>query len=273
MSKTLRLVSLGWMALFVASPFLLGQAYDPRSPGTPPQGVQSLRREPEGASPTALDVPLRLISEARQSYGRVNDYVCLFVKKEQIHNQLQPDNLIAMKVRTQPFSVYLHWLGPSSMKGQEACYVTGKNGGQMRVHPTGVKGALGWLSMNPKDSRVMENSRHPITDAGIGNVIERYSERWEMERHVNKTEVHINDYEYNKRKCTRVETIHPSRDAMSYYSYRNVIYFDKETKLPIRCETYDWPHVGGPPGGDLIESYSYVDVKFNVNLGDEFFSH
>src|SRR5262245_26264019 len=70
-----------------------------------------------GAGP--LDLPLRLIADARQSYQGVRDYTCLFIKRERLRGQVQPENVIDMKVRTQPFSVYLRWLKPTATAGQE----------------------------------------------------------------------------------------------------------------------------------------------------------
>jgi hypothetical protein len=225
---------------------------------------------PPAASP--LDRPLQLIAEARQAYKGVQDYTCLFVKRERLRGQLEPEQLIEMKVRAQPFSVYLRWLGPKDKVGQEACYVAGTHDGMMRVHSTGLRGAVGFVSLDVHDPRVMEHNRHPITDAGIGHLIERYEQRWQQEREWNKTQVQIADYEYNKRKCTRIETVHPEHTDQ-FDAYRRVLYLDKETHLPIRVESYDWPRAGGAPGGELVESYSYVNPRFNVRLPPETFNH
>jgi len=220
-----------------------------------------------------MTVPLRLISEARQIYAGIHDYTCLFVKKERIQGRLQPENLVAMKIRTHPFSVYLRWLKPVEMAGQEACYVTGRNEGMMRVHSAGLLGVVGFVSIDPKDPRALEHSRHSITEAGIGNLLERFGSRWEMEKQWNATNVTTGEYTYNKRRCVRVETVHPANPGQRYLFYRSVLYFDKEVHLPIRIENYDWPHQGGDPRGDLAESYSYADLKLNVKLPDVVFTH
>jgi hypothetical protein len=226
-----------------------------------------------GAPEGPLDLPLRLIAEARQAYAGVRDYSCLFVKREQLHGQLQPENLIVMKVRTQPFSVYLRWLKPNTVAGQEVCYVAGKNDGMMRVHSRGLLGAVGFVSLDPQDPRAQENSRHTITEAGIGNLIDRFSQRWEMERGLNRTLVRTAEYDYNKRRCVRVETTHPDTAGNRFLFYRSVVYFDKETHLPIRVENYDWPRLGGDPNGALVESYSYADLRLNVGVSDATFNH
>jgi len=178
-----------------------------------------------------------------------------------------------MKIRTQPFSVYLRWLKPTELAGQEACYVAGRNDGMMRVHSTGLLGVVGFVSIDPKDPRALEHSRHSITEAGVGNLLDRFGSRWEMERQWNGTKVTVGEYMYNKRRCARVETVHPANPGQRYIFYRSVLYFDKEHHLPIRVENYDWPHAGGDPRGDLAESYSYADLKLNVNLPDVLFNH
>jgi hypothetical protein len=236
------------------------------SGGQPPANLQNAEESP-------LDIPLRIIGQARASYERVDDYACLFVKRERLHNQLQPENLIAMRVRTRPFSVNLQWLKPADMSGQEACYVTGRNSGQMRVRSAGLLGSVGFVSLDTKDPRVLENSRHSINEAGIGNIISRYGEGWIFERSVNKTRVSVAEYDYNKRHCVRVETVHPDNSDRVFQFYRSVLYFDRENYLPIRVENYDWPRKPGDTAGELVESYSYADLKLNLQLKDDVFNH
>jgi hypothetical protein len=263
----------GYFLLALAVTAALATGANPPA-GSPP--VSTASTSPAGnssAQPAAqpMDYPLRLIAEARQSIQGIRDYTCLFVKQERLRGQLQPENLIDMKVRNQPFSVYLRWLKPQNLVGQEACYVTGANNGMLRVHATGIAGSVGFMSVEPTDARVMQNNRHPITDAGIGRLIEKYGQRWEMERQLNKTQVRIGEFDYNQRRCVRVETIHPDNSSGRFYTYRSLVYFDKGTHLPIRVESYDWPKQGGPAGGELIESYSYANLRLNPGLGDEVF--
>lgn len=224
------------------------------------------------AAANAMDEPLRLIATARQAYQGTRDYSCLFIKRERLRGQLQTENLIAFKARTQPFSVHLRWLGPKQFVGQEACYVAGRNNGMMRARSNGLLGAVGFVSLDPRDPRAMENSRHTITEAGLGNLIERFGEGWELDRRANRTQVRVAEYEYNKRRCTRVEAIHLDNNGQSQF-YRSIVYFDSTTKLPIRVENYDWAKPGTAAGGDLLEEYSYVDLRLNVGLSDRDFNY
>jgi hypothetical protein len=247
------------VCLFLPS-LALGQAVQP----TAPTGQ---------AQASAMDAPLQLIAEARQTYQKVTNYTCQFRKRERLHGQLQAENVIAMSVRAKPFSVYMSWQAPAAQLGQEACYVTGANNGMVRVHSTGLLGAVGFVSLDPRDPRCLENSRHAITESGIGNLIERLGKRWELEKRWNRTQVQTAEYDYAKRRCIRVDTTHPDNRDKVFLFYRTVVYFDKETRLPIRVENYDWPRASGDPKGNLMESYSYVDLRFNVALADATFNH
>jgi hypothetical protein len=227
---------------------------------------------PEGGkNPSPLDEPLRLIAQARQSWEHVKDYSCLLIKRERVGGNLGPDHVIQMRFRKEPFSVHLRWLEPKSQSGQEAVYVAGRHDNKLRVKGSGALGLFGFITIDPDDERVKASSRHSIREAGIGNLIERYGQRWEQERRGGLTEVKIADYEYNKRRCSRVETIHPTNPDGRFLYYRSVVYFDREHKLPIRMECYDWPTEPGDTRGPVAEICSFAHLKLNVGLEDEVF--
>ena len=227
---------------------------------------------PSGDTVAPLDEPLRLIAEARQVMREIGDYSCVLIKRERIGGQMMPENVIALKVRARPFSVYMRWQDPQEQDGQEACFVAGKNGNKMRVHPNGGLALLGWVTLDQRDPRALKTTRHAIAEAGLSNLIERYAAAWGAERSLGQTQVQLAEYEYNKRCCTRVEVAHPARTLGQYEYFRTVIYFDRETKLPIRVECYDYPRRADDPG-ELIEVYSYINLRCNVGLGDETFNH
>jgi hypothetical protein len=253
-----------------------GSADPPAAPAavqTP--AVPTAAQGTPGAAPAAnpMDQPLRLIYEAYQAYQGVKDYTCVLIKQERVKGQLQPENVIQMKFRNQPFSVYMRWVAPKNSAGQEVCFVKGRNNDMMRVHSTGlIAGAIGWINIAVNDPRTLEHSRHTILEAGIGNMINQIYQDWYRARQENKTQVRIAEYQYDRRPCTRVESFRTERDARSY-CYRAVIYFDKQTHLPVRMECYDWPRPGGPPEGELLESFSYVNMQLNPGLPDAAFNY
>jgi len=218
-----------------------------------------------------MDEPLRLLAAAHKSWEDVRDYTCLLIKRERVEGQELQDNVMHMKFRKSPFSVALIWQQPSNLVGQEACYISGRNDNKLRVRGAGALGLFGFVSLDPNDPRVKSTSKYSITDAGIGNMINRFQKSWEYERRLGLSRVQISEYEYNKRRCWRVETIHPIQPSNKFLFYRSVIYFDKEHKLPIRVECYDWPTKPGDTRGTVAEIYSFAHLKLNVGLDDNTF--
>lgn len=239
-------------------------------------GTLSEKARGQAASPAGsigMEQAVALLDEARRHFQAVRDYECTLIKQERVHGELLPESVLVMQVRNRPFSVYLRCLAPCSGRGQEVCYVAGRNQGMMRVHPVGLLGIVGFVSVDPRDPRAFKENRHPITEAGMGNLLEATARYWEMERRSNKTQVRITEDQFNGRLCIRIVTVHPDRNSGSFYAYRCVLCLDKLTHLPIHAEAYDWPHPGGTPAGDLLERYSYLDIRCNVGLEDAAFNH
>jgi hypothetical protein len=236
-------------------------------------------QNPPGAdapgSPTAAapaDPTAQLLADARASFARVRDYMGTLVKQERVGGQLQPEQFVSLRVRQQPFSVYLKWQGPKHFEGQEAAFVAGKNNNKLRAKGAGLAGAVGYLSMDPTDPRALRQSRHAITETGLGHLIETVARGYEVEHRLPPSQVQTRfaDYAFQQRPCTRMEVTHLVNNGQ-FYCHRCVVYFDKQMKLPVRFEAYDWPAAGAPQGGELLECYSYIDLKFNVGLTDAAF--
>lgn len=223
---------------------------------------------PEPADP--FQEPLLLAARAQAAYARMRDYTCVFIKRERLAGVLSPNHVVHLRARTVPFSIHLQWQEPRELAGQEVCYVAGRNHDRLRVRPSGLLGSVGFLSLAQDDPRVRRHSRHRISQAGIGHVIDRCCHGWPAEQQWRQTEVRVASYEYAGKQCRRVEMIHPTPAGGRFEHYCNVLYFDQETALPIRVENYDWPRRPGE-AGELAELFCYVHLRVNVGLGDDSF--
>lgn len=216
-----------------------------------------------------VDGALQLIYKARDEFAGVKDYQCTFLRDEFIDGELKKNHLI-LKVRHQPFSVYMEWIAPTNRKGRKTSYVVGQNEGKMRVRD-GIT-----LSLDPQQSVKMKESRHTIVEAGLQNLIKRFVESWEMEKKMGVTDVTVQDLELKVMlpsrdvvlNCKLVTTTHDPKDRAKFVFYRTLVYFDKNTGLPVRLEGYDWPKDANDRTGQLVERYTYLDVKVNVGLKD-----
>jgi hypothetical protein len=221
--------------------------------------------------PDASAQAYAMIKEAQRNYQTVvKDYTCLFVARENLKGRMNEDQFMQLKFRQQPFSVSMKWLGPARMAGQEVAFVHGKHNNKLRVQSKGILGVAGFVDVAVDDPRVREQSRHTIYETGISNLIESTLKSWELDKQTGKAVTRIGEAEFDKRACYRIETIRAER-LPQLYSYRSVIYLEKNSKYPIRNENYFWPAAGGNPDGELMETFSYTNLQFNVGLTDREF--
>jgi hypothetical protein len=214
--------------------------------------------------------PLELVAKAKAAFAKVKDYSCRLIKRERLEGELSPNHVIDLKVRNDPFSVSMVWQEPKDLEGQEVVYVAGKNDGKMRVKPGGLLGSVGFISLPINDPRTRKTSKHKVTEAGIGSLIEKCEKGWELERKLKVTAVKIGTYAYAKRRCTRVELTHSGKAGGQLKHSKNVVYFDQQTHLPIRVENYGWPEDDKEPP-PLVESFSYVNLRTNPGVVAEAF--
>jgi len=87
----------------------------------------------------------------------------------------------------------------------------------------------------------MRGNRYPITEIGIENLIVKLIERGERERKHPECVVEFRkNAKIDKRKCTVIEVIHPTRRAHFEFNLAQ-IFIDDELQVPIRYAAYDWP--------------------------------
>lgn len=202
---------------------------------------------------------------------KLQDYSATVAKRERIGGKLLDYQYMFVKLRQKPFSVYMYFLGPPDMKGQEVIYVDGQNDGKMLAHGVGFKAHFGTVKLKPDGMVAMENQRYPLTELGILNMTRRLVEVGEDNKRYGECEVKFYEgAKINGRVCTMIEVVHPvPRRNFLFHLAR--IFVDKELNLPIRYESYDWPkEAGGPP--ELIEEYTYLNLKLNNGFTDADFS-
>lgn len=220
---------------------------------------------PEGPSARAV----RAILACREKFAGVKDYTCTFYKRERIDGVLSPMHVMSMKARRDPFSIYFRFHQPN--KGREAIYVDGRNDGRVLAHDVGFTRILaGTMKLEPTGARAMENCRHPITKAGIANLIETVAERWQAELKDDESVVLFDPkMRLGTAPCLMIEAIHPERKP-GFYFHKVRLFIHEGLGIPVRYEAYDWP---AKPGEAplLLEEYAYDGVKFDVDLSDRDF--
>ena len=202
---------------------------------------------------------------------QLEDYSCTFYKRERIDGELGEYQAMFMKVRHNPFSVYMFFLSPTKMRGQEVIYVDGRNEGNLLAHSTGLKkSVVGTVSLKPTGMLAMSGNRYPVTEVGILNLTQRLIQIGEKDTQYGECEVQFFEgAKINGRDCTCIQVVHPvPRRNFLFHLAR--IFVDLELNVPIRYEAYDWPsQPGGPPV--LTEEYTYLNLKLNNGFTDRDF--
>lgn len=211
---------------------------------------------------------LRWAYSGLDNVEKIQDYSATLAKRERIGGKLLDYEYIFVKLRQKPFSVYMYFLAPAELKGQEVIYVEGQNDGNMFAHTVGIKDTMfGTVSLKPDGPIAMRNQRYPLTELGILNLTRRLVEV--AEKDIKYGECDVKFYEgakINGRVCTCIEVVHPvPRRNFLFHLAR--IFVDKELNLPIRYESHDWPRAEGEAPG-LMEEYTYLNLKLNNGFTD-----
>jgi hypothetical protein len=241
-------------------PEVFGTSSSQSSSGAPPAASSS--------SDHPLTPVLRWAQQGLPAIENLKDYSATLVRRERIRGELTGYEYLFIKIRHKPFSVYVYFQTPASAKGQEAIYVAGHNQGNLLAHQARISATF---SLHPDGMVAMAGRRYPVTEIGLVNLVQRLVEVGRQDLKFGECEVnYYKNAKVGKRSCTVIQVKHPTRrDVFRFHLAR--IFVDDELKVPVRYESYDWPR---EPGGEpqLIEEYTYLDLKVNNGFTDEDFS-
>lgn len=211
---------------------------------------------------------------AVERYADIDSYLVRFRRREQVGGKDMPEELMLMKFRKEPWSVYLKWLG-SEGKGREVVYVKGRHddqihtrlaGGDVPFMPAGKRMALA-----PDSPLVRARSRHPISDAGIGNLIARFGAALE---HVERGDNRLGTLQYlglvqhpefsNPLEAV-LQVLPPQAETALPRGGRRYWYFDTKLRFPVLVTTQD-------ATGQEVEFYCFDRFLFPSSLSDEEFN-
>jgi hypothetical protein len=159
-------------------------------PGTPATGAATTSPPdvPTDAAPrtTPTTQPAAVVPQAQlhqlarlaaERYAALDCYQARFLRQEQVNGKDNPREVMLIKFRKQPWSVYFKWIG-AEHQGREVVYVPGQHEGKIHTlladgDMLGMRGG-GRFAVVPESSLVRNKTRHPITEAGIGSLVEHF---------------------------------------------------------------------------------------------------
>jgi hypothetical protein len=236
--------------------------------------VQPAKFEPD-PKPQAGDHPLRgLHQRAVQRHATMDSYIYRMKRRESVNGSKQPEEIMAVKLRREPFSVHMKWLGPQG-KGREVVYVQGKFNNEMQIltaagdipfFPGGSRMAFGLDS-----ALVKGKSRYPITSTGFGSLIDRYGamvtgiEKGAAREGTAKYLGKVKRPEFDAPVEAVQQTLPPNADGGLPKGGQRWWHFDAASGLPVLILAHD-------AAANEIEYYCYDLIQFPVRLDDDDFN-
>ncbi len=235
--------------------------------------------EPETKSPEgtvlngrwALKASQEQLLRGQEILEKTPDYSVQFRRQERIGGSLLDPQAMNLKVRHEPFSLYMKWT--EGDKGRQLIFVKGQNEDKVLVQPGGVTGRLtGAIAMLPDDPRVLAESRYPATCAGLLELTKIILSHHEADlKRATGVVSEIRDGEsFDGRPCYLTTLVYETPEVNADYR-KSLILIDKEHSVPICIRNYTWVEGKAPATDDeesLIESYHFTGLEINTQLTD-----
>lgn len=199
-----------------------------------------------------------VLDRMEANYATVQSYTARFIREERVGDVLRPREEALLKFQ-RPGRLYLRWIsGPP--RGREILFVEGRDDDRILVHEPEGLARVFTIVMAPGSPRVLRESRHPITDVGLGRLIELIAGN--ARRALNRGELTVVDRgtsNESERRERRLELVLPRDPGKGYYCYRALVTVDDASGLPVETTIFDWDD-------RLVASYAYRDLRLNVVL-------
>ena len=210
---------------------------------------------------------LRMAKQSMQTIDtRIHDYNAILIKQERVDGTLMPKEVAYVKVRHQPFSVYMYFLGEN--KGRECLYnsTTSDDPGKLIARDCGFKKRLGKFTLDPEAPLAMRGQKYPIMKLGLRELTNELITVASKDIQFQECEVRHGQGTMEGRAITWLEVVHPTKRS-NFRFYKAQVFIDNELQVPVRYNAYTWPkEPGGEP--ELEESYTYHKLKINNGYTD-----
>ncbi|MFM7150032.1 MAG: DUF1571 domain-containing protein, partial [Gemmataceae bacterium] len=223
--------------------------------------------------PVAGATPRQLLEAAKERYKKMDSYIARLIRREMVKGEMNPEEIILLKFRKNPWSVYLKWLGKEG-QGREAIFVQGKY--ENKIHTLLAAGDIPFMpggkriSLSPDSIMVKSATRHPITEAGIGASLEKLekliaaSERgdYRLGKLISLGPTGRN--EFDQPALALEHNLPPGIDPSLPKGGKRVYFFDPANGLPMLV-------IGRDERGQEVEYYRYDRLQPAVRLDDSDF--
>jgi hypothetical protein len=246
---------------------------DPSLPPPIPSVVKPAPAKPVTSEADALPQLRTLHKKAATQFAEIDSYIARLRRREQINGKDKPEELMLFKFRKTPWSVYFKWLGIEG-HNRECVYVKGRYGnmintllaeGDVPLMPAGKR-----ISLAPDSALVRARSRHSITDAGIGEMIDKFGqvldalEQGDKRYGTMKYLGQLRRPEFEKPHLAVEQVIPPGAESALPQGGSRLWLFDPDNNLPVLLVTMDHTN-------HEVEYYCYDRLQYPVKLDEDDF--
>jgi len=212
---------------------------------------------PERAVGGADGSAVAILEAMEPAYARVTAYTARFIRQEVVGGRLRPREEALLKFQ-RPHRFYLRWAtGPAA--GREMLYPADAEG-RVLVHEPGMLTRLFSAVLAPDSAHVLRESRHPVTDIGIGRLVTLILDNARRGLHEGRLDiVEQGVLTEGGRTERRLELLFSRATEERYYAPRVLVGVDVDTQLPVTATIFDTQ-------GRMVEDYAYRDIRLNPPL-------
>jgi len=231
----------------------------------PPQVLAQVAELPDEH---VLQPALKAAGDSLKSLQNVTDYVAIFHKRELVGRKMVEARM-SLKLREEPFSVYLKFLEPHG--GRQVLYVRGRNQDKLLVKDVGFASLAGTLSLDPTGSMAMEENRYPVTSIGLRFLVTSLMQTWIHDAAIDGMAVLLTpNVAVGNLKCHLVEVTHRGGHGKAKFQATR-LYIDEANGHPVRVQAYAFS-TRNENLGPLVEDYFYSNLRVNAGLSEMDFS-
>lgn len=218
--------------------------------------------------PAAMRFCMLLLEHAETELANYDDMTATFHRQERIDGVLMEPNVMQLKVRNEPYSIFSRWTTPH--EGREIIWRPDANDGMIVVYPGGPRAwLLPEVKVDPYGDQAMSENRRPVSELGIWKFAHRLLEGRRLDLDEPGIDVWMTQNQrIADRDCYCFTILAPQQTETARY-YKTVVFIDRETELPLGCQLFGWPESetadAVPP---LEESYVFEDLRVGVGLTD-----
>ena len=264
---------IGYVAMDVetvgANPTLIANHVESNRPA-PPSMPEESSMHLQGN--VAMLLQVAMLQDAVNRLEQISNYTATFEKQEMLDDELSGEQVIALKIRHEPFSVYFKY-EQGDDPGREILYPISSEDRRMLVQLPKFGGRLPALKLEPHSTLAMSEARYPITMAGIKELAEM---ALEIRRGDLKKGDHIRAEMRDDRsfagRPVYAFTIEYADKSVSETYRKCELYVDKAMMVPVRVRNWTWlDNVDGADPGSvdastLIEVYAFRDIRIDAEL-------